>query len=55
MADAAMRVLDDETLRQKLRDNGRDLVARELTWDATARTYEEVYERLLARRAGRNG
>lgn len=54
MADAAMRVLDDETLRHTLRDNGRDLVARELTWDATARTYEGVYERLLARRAGRN-
>jgi len=53
MADAAIRILENEGLGRALRRNGRDLIARELTWDATARTYESIYEHVLAKRTGR--
>lgn len=46
IAGAALHVLRDEELRQRLSRRGRELVEAEYTWQKTAASYERLYEEL---------
>ncbi len=47
-ARAIGRVLDDPELADRLGNNGRELVRSRMSWDATTREVEAVYDRLLS-------
>ena len=47
LAGAIVRLLDDGALAARLGANARARIERELTWDATARLWEDVYEAAL--------
>lgn len=47
LAEAIFKLLDDEKLREKLSEAGKELVKRKYTWDVVAREYEKVYIELL--------
>jgi glycosyltransferase involved in cell wall biosynthesis len=50
LAGAMARVLGDQALRQRLRVQGPERAAR-FSWQATARTIVDVYQRVWAQRA----
>ena len=52
LASAILRVLNDDTLRERLGRNGRARVLDRYTWAATARGTVEQYRKFLAGRAG---
>lgn len=47
LAEAIVKLLDDEELRRRLSKAGEELVKRKYTWDVVAREYEKVYIELL--------
>ena len=50
IAAAALEVLRDEDLRQRLSARGRELVESEYTWEQTAASYERLYDELAQTR-----
>ena len=50
IAAAALEVLRDEGLRQRLSVHGRELVESEYTWEQTATSYERLYDELAQTR-----
>lgn len=50
IAAAALHVLSDEALRQRLSRRGRELVEAEYTWEKTAASYERLYDELTRKR-----
>ena len=50
IAAAALEVLRDEGLRQRLSARGRELVESEYTWEQTATSYERLYDELARTR-----
>ena len=53
-ADAIVRICQDEELRRRLGEAGRER-AKRFTWDETARKQEEFYMEVLDREARRRG
>ncbi len=47
VASETVRLLTDETLAKRLGDQGRERVIREVTWEATTRVIEKVFEEIL--------
>jgi len=47
LADAIIKLLDDEKLKGRLSKTGEELVKRKYTWDVVSREYEKVYIELL--------
>jgi glycosyltransferase involved in cell wall biosynthesis len=55
IASAVKRLVTDSSLRQRLRENARELAARELTREASARAFSILFERVLAERGRTTG
>jgi len=49
LAEGVLKLLGDESLRQKMGAKGRERILRELTWDVCARNMLEVYREALQR------
>jgi len=47
LAEAIVRLLDDEKLRKKLSEAGKELVKHKYTWDVVAKKYEQIYKSTL--------
>jgi glycosyltransferase involved in cell wall biosynthesis len=47
LADAIVKILSDESLRQKMGDSGRKFISENFTWDICAQKMREIYEEAL--------
>ena len=51
LASAIRVMLDDESLRQKLAERGRQRILEKFSWDVAAKEMEKLYRRIIVEKA----